>query len=157
MNGIVAHCLHNVKISNHLLIRSLYQPHNVTIYHCNVALYLGFCHTIGYGHNARRLFKTPCRVSSFITDETRHKMKSLCPCCLFSRCTTRTPTPPTQREGRCLSTWTTWPLEKPLTSEDPVGCWCIRETVWVLMLNVQKWKLLSPADVPVAQHKRWTH
>lgn len=73
--------------------------------------------------------KMPRKVSS---DELNTKSNFCVLVVTFSRCTTRTPTLPSQREGRCLSTWTTWPLEKPLTSEDPVGCWCIRELVWCL-------------------------
>lgn len=57
-------------------------------------------------------------------------------CCDVSRCTTRTPTPPTQKGVRCLSTWTTWLLGIPLTSGDPTDCWCIREMVWGVCASV---------------------
>lgn len=63
-----------------------------------------------------------------------------------TRCTSRTPTPPSQREESCPSTWTTWPSGTALTSGDPVGCWCTTETVGRAPL--------SSLDVTVVQRKR---
>lgn len=67
-------------------------------------------------------------------------------CCDVTRCTSRTPTPPSLREESCPSTWTTWPSGTALTSGDPVGCWCTTETVGRAPL--------SSLDVTVVQRKR---
>lgn len=56
-------------------------------------------------------------------------------CCNVTRCTTRTPIPPSQREESCPSTWTAWPSGTPLTSGDPVDCWSTTETVGRALLR----------------------
>lgn len=55
-----------------------------------------------------------------------------------ARCTIRTLTPHSQREGKCLSTWTAWLLETQLTSGALMDCWCIGTRVCLDSAKIRK-------------------